>query len=289
MLIFQTEEAKKPGTADRRTNTTLPVWAGESQIMEFFMKNTNKFLKMFGTVAIAVLMAFSMAACGGDDCKHSQSTWTVTDTTDFPAQSTRTCNDCDDDTTRDTAIGDIGPGGGRVIFVTQPNHLPFPIRGGTETAYYLEVSMVTPPPGGYLKWASAGKETDEIPGLADALLHFVTLGDGKANTAAILVADPDAPAAKACRDYRGGGKDDWFLPSQEELREMAKNRAALGITQNWSIWTSNQATSAPTLNPPIEPATHARTVQMSSHGADGFFHEFPKDSTNPVTRAMRYF
>jgi len=37
--------------------------------------------------------------------------------------------------------------------------------------------------------------------------------------------DPDAPAAKACKNYGGNGKNDWFLPSLDELKQVYINRA----------------------------------------------------------------
>lgn len=51
------------------------------------------------------------------------------------------------------------------------------------------------------------------------------VGDGKNNTAAILAAQCEvAPsAAKVCGDLVLFGKDDWFLPSLEELDLMYKN------------------------------------------------------------------
>jgi hypothetical protein len=54
------------------------------------------------------------------------------------------------------------------------------------------------------------------------------VGTGYANTQAILAVDSNAPAAKACKDYRGGGKDDWFLPSSHELNMLCVNKAAIG-------------------------------------------------------------
>ena len=58
----------------------------------------------------------------------------------------------------------------------------------------------------------------------------IEIGTGKANTAAILAVNVIAPAAKACNDYNGGGKSDWFLPSRDELNEMYKVKTRLGIS-----------------------------------------------------------
>lgn len=45
--------------------------------------------------------------------------------------------------------------------------------------------------------------------------------DGWANTNAIN--NTTHPAAKYCRDYRGGGFDDWYLPARDELNQMWLN------------------------------------------------------------------
>ena len=68
------------------------------------------------------------------------------------------------------------------------------------------------------------------------------IGAGKANTAAILAADPDAGVARACVDYRGGGKDDWFLPSEYEITlalERLGNR--WNGDSNLELWCSSMA------------------------------------------------
>jgi len=50
------------------------------------------------------------------------------------------------------------------------------------------------------------------------------IGTGSANTDAIIAQNsPEASAAKLCRDYSGGGKTDWFLPSYDELHAIWDN------------------------------------------------------------------
>ena len=50
-------------------------------------------------------------------------------------------------------------------------------------------------------------------------------GTGMQNSEAIISQEGHTDsAAKMCRDYRGGGFDDWFLPSQEELALMFANK-----------------------------------------------------------------
>jgi hypothetical protein len=66
------------------------------------------------------------------------------------------------------------------------------------------------------------------------------IGTGKRNTDVILDTDISAPAAEACKDYRGGGKNDWFLPSLLELAQLYKNRRSVGGLGSSNYWSSTQ-------------------------------------------------
>ncbi len=71
------------------------------------------------------------------------------------------------------------------------------------------------------------------------------LGTGSANTTAIISSQGNTGsyAAKICRDYAGGGYNDWFLPSQDELEKLYLNRAAIGMTSNdpnYAYWSSTE-------------------------------------------------
>lgn len=77
--------------------------------------------------------------------------------------------------------------------------------------------------------------------------------NGWANTNAMN--DSDHPAAKYCRDYQGGGFNDWYLPARYELNQMWLNLPPNGETtpapfktggvqaMNDSYWTSTQYSS----------------------------------------------
>jgi len=121
------------------------------------------------------------------------------------------------------AIGDTGPSGG-IIFYD---------KGSVSDGWrYLEAAPVNQ--GTSLTWASSDYINTDITGTGTAI------GTGKANTAAILAVDANAPAVKACADYRGGGKDGWFLPSKDELNEMYKARSHLSISIGY-FWSSSQS------------------------------------------------
>jgi hypothetical protein len=47
-------------------------------------------------------------------------------------------------------------------------------------------------------------------------------------------------AAVAAREYGGGSKNDWFLPSKDELAQLYLNRATVGGFQVDSYWSSSE-------------------------------------------------
>jgi len=127
------------------------------------------------------------------------------------------------------AIGDTGPGGGKIIYVSA---LGFDVAG-LGTCNYLEAAptnQVT-----YATWSSTSVDVTGATG--------TSIGTGKANTAAIIAAHSGDTssnnAAKTAVAYTGGGKNDWFLPSKDELNEMYKAKGHLGISSDW-CWSSSQ-------------------------------------------------
>ena len=138
-------------------------------------------------------------------------------------------------------IGGIGPGGGRVFYCDPTG---FVMIDTGEICHYLEAAPNNVPAStSGLFWAS-------IP-MENFFMQTETyIGAGRYNTAFILDKDPDAPAAKACKDYNGGGKNDWFLPSLDELYKILENKEIIddltgGFTNNF--WSSSQHPAADNL------------------------------------------
>ena len=137
---------------------------------------------------------------------------------------------------RSCQVGDIGPGGGVVFYDA----------GKTESwGRYLEASPASCQKSG-LTWriALAGKRgTKQLPMLyptwataARQRIEAKRLGMGKANTALVIKQHKalpqtslDATAAGYANSLVCGGKDDWFLPSKDELDTLYN---VLALTDN---------------------------------------------------------
>jgi hypothetical protein len=105
-------------------------------------------------------------------------------------------------------VGDTGPGGGKVFFVSSTG---FQVSATGKTAYYLEATKN--PYGPALVWCN---KAGLIPG-ADA----PGIGDGAQNTLDIAKACTSG-AGKTVDAFESGGKTDWYLPSKAELNEICK-------------------------------------------------------------------
>ncbi len=68
------------------------------------------------------------------------------------------------------------------------------------------------------------------------------IGKGLVNTNMIITTQGNngVYAAKICKDYRGGGFNDWYLPSINELRKLSQNRLSIGGFKNHYYWSSTE-------------------------------------------------
>ncbi|MCL2006843.1 MAG: InlB B-repeat-containing protein [Treponema sp.] len=119
-------------------------------------------------------------------------------------------------------IGDIGPGGGIIFYRSTSGFTLY--TSATDnvgiTAHYLEAAPTDM--SGLLEWSSRNFIATNISNTGTGI------GMGRRNTALILTTDSSSPAAKACSDFRGGGLNDWFLPSKDELNQLYINRNLIG-------------------------------------------------------------
>jgi hypothetical protein len=138
--------------------------------------------------------------------------------------------------TTEYTVGDLGPSGG-YVFYENPNY-------ETNGWRYLEAA-----PAGWSGvaeskvWGGYGTAVESGTGTA--------IGTGSSNTQKIVATFGNAEpyqsktdyAAKLCADYRGGGYDDWFLPSKDELNLMYQNLKAQnlgGFSDVGYYWSSSE-------------------------------------------------
>jgi hypothetical protein len=128
------------------------------------------------------------------------------------------------------AVGDTGPAGGIVFYVTDGG------LHGLEAAPADIANNNTPIRP---EW---GCYNIDVPGAVGTII-----GTGAQNTAAIVAAgcspyfDPnDGIAANVAASYSLNGIEDWFLPSKDEMNELYFRRSVVGGFYGGNYWTSSQ-------------------------------------------------
>lgn len=130
------------------------------------------------------------------------------------------------------AIGDTGPGGGKVF-----------VSGGSFTCgANLELSCSA------LEYATAWTDTQVAwsGNLTDLIGRDLNqLGGGLGNSESMVAQSGGGStplrAATIARAFRGGGKSDWYLPSYWEAVNLSYLRATLTGFQSGTYWTSSEA------------------------------------------------
>ena len=122
------------------------------------------------------------------------------------------------------AVGDTGPGGGIVFYVSGNTYYEFAPNQGGRT------------------WSTGGNQTLSVTG-ADG----TAIGTGYQNTLDIIAQSGNVSgscAAVLARNYTNNGFSDWFLPSKDEAIEMASTRAITGFSNGGNLtWTSSESAS----------------------------------------------
>jgi len=166
------------------------------------------------SIITAGMLLLCMAACGGDDGGG---------------------NNNNNNNNTGFNIGDTGPGGGIIFYKSETGFTVQMVNSAQNyTAHYLEVA---PTNQGNFAWSSAGFTSTSIAAVQD---DSSSVGTGRKNTDLILATDADAPAAKACKNYNGGGQNDWFLPSGYEQNMLYEQKSILGFSSGF-FWTSSQS------------------------------------------------
>ena len=144
-------------------------------------------------------------------------------------------------------------GGGKVAYIFQPGDKGY-VEGEQHGLIAAKTDISTPYTDawtgklitGEYRWSTGQYENENKSDYAwQELLNTSTrIGEGKANTDNILAKYPAATfpnsAAAVARAYRGGGKDDWYLPSKSELNQLYINRSAVGGFASGVYWSSTE-------------------------------------------------
>ena len=140
-------------------------------------------------------------------------------------------------------LGNTGPGGGIVFYVsTTPNTAATPWR-------YMEAAPNTWSGGvadptmkwcsdtsNFLKLLTNGIAPDPTTGTTVTL---DVIGSGIRNTK-LMLGTCTFGAANMATGYNGGGKNDWFLPSKDELEQLYLQRANVGGFEALYYWSSSE-------------------------------------------------
>jgi uncharacterized repeat protein (TIGR02543 family) len=145
------------------------------------------------------------------------------------------------------SVGDTGPGTGKIFYVKPEGFTVQGYTGATGTfaaytAHYLEAAPTNETPA---QWGDYGTA---ITGITTITTYPYTstganIGYGRKDTATIvahLSGKETGRAAQLCAAATHGGKNDWFLPSIDELNEIYTQRSLFGISVSW-YWSSSQS------------------------------------------------
>ena len=130
-------------------------------------------------------------------------------------------------------VGDKGPGGGIIFYVNKENpagstYFEAACAGWSDGACGGS-DLSDPQP----QWGCSGTNLPNAAGIA--------IGTGKQNTASIVNGcSSTGIAARLADDLVLGGQSDWFLPSFDEMKEMYRQKEAIGGFFGKGYWSSSQ-------------------------------------------------
>jgi hypothetical protein len=242
-------------------------------------------MKRILIVLFTVLAVFAIASCKNEPAHEH--TWDA-GTDNGNGKMVYECTGCHEKRTeyKTYSIGDAGPAGGLVFYDCDEDN-------GTGNADGLKSSECG---WRYLETTSADlvspyycfgffRESDDASNQKAGTSTAV--GAGKSNTEALVAAMGDEAysasdgsaktsdyAAKVCANYSAGGKDDWFLPSKDELDLMYENlqKEGLGGFSSNDYWSSSEYG---------DNASNAWYQNLSS-GVQGNFGRSPNFRVRPV-------
>ncbi len=157
--------------------------------------------------------------------------------------------------------------GGMIFFIDMNDSIP-DIQG--------MVAAVEDQASGSSEWGCSGLDILNLNNVADmGFTHGAELGDGQINSELILAECFNSnSAAKLCNEYKGGGYDDWFLPSRYELylmhMNLYKNNYGGFFAYYWSSTEANENSSWEIYFPQGEISLAIKDLGLSVRAARAF-------------------
>lgn len=141
---------------------------------------------------------------------------------------------CNGDSGDDPVIHAIGDayGGGKVAYILVPGD-----PGYDAAVQHGLIAATADQEDSGIIWAISAYQSTEVTGT------LTTLGSGSANTDKIIAQNGAGStyAAGLARAYNGGGYNDWYLPSKDELNKLYLNRVAIGGFAVDYYWSSSES------------------------------------------------
>ena len=167
------------------------------------------------------------------------------------------------------AIGSIGPGGGKIFYISEAG---FNCGSG--------FTSTGSPTGGLCRYLEAAASTTS-PAWTDATYAWsgntntsvatvISIGSGYKNTLAMIGQSGAGTegAGNVAQAFRGGGLSDWYLPSANEANQLYNNRDVIGGWVSAQYWSSSQSSADKAFNQwngiafPFEAAKSSTTLYV---------------------------
>ena len=198
-------------------------------------------------------------------------TYTVSGLTIATATVTLSGTTCDGSFT--CQVGDTGPGGGKIFYVASTFFTQVGATGSmcTTTCKYLEAAPNTwsggsPDPA--ITWSTGSNQTSAVTGADETVI-----GTGYQNSLDIVAQTGNLAASSAAvvaRAYTGGSKNDWFLPSKNELAQLYAQKTRVGGFRESNYWSSSESSAV------------FAWVQWFAYGNQGFTDKYGTFYVRPV-------
>ena len=139
------------------------------------------------------------------------------------------------------AVGETGPGNGIVFYYSEAGFSCGPNL--SSTCNYLEAAPNTwsnESEDPQITWSTLANHEIAVTGADDT-----SIGTGYKNSLAIANQSGNlaaSTAAMSAREYFGGGKSDWYLPSKDELDSLYAQKVTVGgFTTENNYWSSSES------------------------------------------------